>query len=186
MASKSASVRASKKGCPKARSNPSELIFQEVEDELVVYDVRRQRFYDLNTTAVSVWRLCDGLTSPEQMAVSVRMGSALNEEQALAVVGLALDQLSREGLLETDNRESLPASPSPRRRNLIKATGGVISLPVISSLLAPPAAAQFSVPCLGCGGCLPPNNFACWSPTRGCYCTRNCNQCRRSAGTCCP
>lgn len=168
-----------------ARSNKSELIFQEVGDEVVVYDVKRQRFFALNKTAASVWRLCDGRTSPGDMAVRVARNSDLADDQAREVVGLALEQLSRSRLLESQEISAPYSTASPRRRELLKALGGMISLPVISSLLAPPAAAQFSVPCQGCGPCFPPNNQACWSPSRGCYCERNANQCRRSGGIPC-
>ena len=174
-----------RKPWPMARRNESELIFQEVGDEIVVYDVRRQRFFALNSTAASVWRLCDGRTSPGDMAVRVARDSGLEDGQAREVVGLALEQLSRSRLLESQKTGAPRSTASPRRRELLKALGGMISLPVISSLLAPPAAAQFSVPCQGCGPCFSPTNFSCWSPIRGCYCTRNLNQCIGYGGIAC-
>ena len=60
------------------------------------------------------------------------------------------------------------------------------SRPLSCSLSAPPAAVKCSMRSQGCHGCFPPNNRVCWSPTCGCFYTRNCNDCRRSAGTCCP
>ena len=99
------------------------LITKEVEGELLVYDVTRDKAHCLNETAAAVWRLCDGRTSVAsigerisgQWAVGSEQsdnggrqpadGSALSTQHpALStsqqIIWLALDQLRRSHLLE--------------------------------------------------------------------------------------
>lgn len=51
---------------PKSRNN--ELVVQEFEKEVLVYDLNNHKVYTLNETSASIWRMCDGKTSIKQMS----------------------------------------------------------------------------------------------------------------------
>ncbi len=145
---------------PQARQD--ELVVEELQDETLVYDLKRYKAHCLNRTTALVWRSCDGQTSVAEVA-------ALLEEQLViptdeAVVWMALDRLSRANLLsEPVTLPSDKAQYSRREmlRKLRRVAGISLLLPVIESIVAPLAAAQVScvtlVQCQGfpktaCGG----------------------------------
>jgi Coenzyme PQQ synthesis protein D (PqqD) len=122
-----------------AQARP-DCIFREFYSEVVVYDPERHVAHCLNSTATAVWRLCDGNSSPRQIATELsRQVSAPVEE---AVVLLALRQLADAHLL------AKPEEPveSPARRAAIGRIGRVaaIVLPLVTSLGAPTPAQALS------------------------------------------
>jgi hypothetical protein len=74
------------------------LVVQDLPDEILICDTDTYRAFSLNKTAAEVWRLCDGKTDAWQIAklLSKKLGSPVDED----VVWLALDQLSKEKLLQ--------------------------------------------------------------------------------------
>jgi hypothetical protein len=106
------------------------IITKEVDGELLVYDVTRDKAHCLNETAAAVWRLCDGRTSVAAIAARLtedgqpatgaeqsrksQEQSAKGEAQSFSgrrspvagrsrdhqIIWLALDQLRRSHLLE--------------------------------------------------------------------------------------
>ena len=46
---------------PVARQNA--LVMQDVDDELLIYDLQTDKAHCLNRSAVLVWKLCDGTNS---------------------------------------------------------------------------------------------------------------------------
>ena len=131
---------------PRARTNG--LVVREIADEVVVYDLERHTAVCLNRTAALVWKRCDGRTSVEELrrALAEELPSTAADE----LLGLALEQLSRERLLEECvARPSPPAGMS--RRELARRLGlaAAASLPLITSILAPTAAQAAS--CKGSG-----------------------------------
>ena len=135
---------------PRARQD--ELVVEELQDETLVYDLKRHKASCLNRTAALVWRHCDGQTSVADV-------TALLEEQLAApidesVVWMALDRLDRAHLLS--EAVTLPAERTQysRRemlRTLRRAAGFSLLLPVIESIVSPLAAAQAS--CIDVGVC---------------------------------
>ena len=113
---------------PRARQD--ELVVEELQDETLVYDLKRHKARCLNRTAALVWRCCDGQTSVAEVAALLGEQSAIPTDEA--VVWMALDRLSRADLLSEP--VTLPADRAQysRRQMLrIPATG--------SRDLAPPA-----------------------------------------------
>ena len=45
-----------------------QLIIEEILDETIIYDLRRNRAHSLNRTAAFVWRHCDGRTGGRALA----------------------------------------------------------------------------------------------------------------------
>ena len=127
---------------PKIRS--TQIFVQELPDELVVYDVERNEVHCLNGTAARVWTLCDGKRSVTEIAQL--LGTDLEPEAAEALVWVALDQFAEKHLLEgvTDPADIFYRPTDMTRRQMVLAAGaaGLIVglLPVVDSIIAPPAA----------------------------------------------
>jgi hypothetical protein len=113
---------------PKARTD--NLLIQELDGELVVYDPEHKRAHCLNPSATKVWRLLDGSRSVSAIA------SDLGFDQS--VVDLAIDDLANARLLE--EVEPLPVSRRTALRRVAAAAAVGFLLPAVSSIAAPLAA----------------------------------------------
>lgn len=151
---------------PKARID--NIVVQNIEDEVLIYELTTNQAFCLNATSALIWQLCDGKTSICEISrrLSAHLQSSINED----LIWLALAQLKKENLLA--GAESLPDKfEGSNRREIIKRVGSacMAALPVISSLVAPPATSAASV-CVNPNGQAPnttvrttPGGFA------GCY-----------------
>jgi hypothetical protein len=159
---------------PMARQ--SGLAMEEVADELLVYDLERNRAYCLNQIAALVWRHCDGRTSPTEIArrVKKQLGTGFAGEVNEKVVWYALDQLGRDRLLEQPIPMPAPVAGMSRREHL-RALGKVaaIAVPVITAVVAPTPALAVS-----CGA---PTNRPLGCP---CNAKKQCQHCCRVTNTC--
>lgn len=128
---------------PLARTDA--LVVKELQDEVLVYDLKRDKAHCLNPTAAAVWKHCDGKLAVADMArlLESDLEKPLDDE----VVWLALRQLDKFHLLQERGR--LPqAKQGISRRDLIRRIGvSAVLLPAIISITAPTAKAQ--------GSCLP-------------------------------
>jgi hypothetical protein len=99
-----------------------------------------------------VWRLCDGRTGLAELAASLR--DVLGVPDGEAAVRLALEQLSRRGLLEQPVEEAAPAERIGRREALRK-LAVLGALPIILTVAARHASAMVTPcslgPCFGPG-----------------------------------
>ncbi|HEX7722531.1 MAG TPA: PqqD family protein, partial [Pyrinomonadaceae bacterium] len=143
------------------------LVVQELPDEVLIYDLETNRAHCLNETAALVWQTCDGRKTISQIAraLSVKVNANLDEK----IVWFALNQLSRNDLLV-----DAPRPPSKlygmNRRELVRALGVIVAIPVVASIVAPtPAEAATGCATAGqpCGGANP----MCCS---GCSCDGTC------------
>jgi hypothetical protein len=160
---------------PLARKD--DLIVTNLADEVLVYDLKRDKAHCLNQTAASVWERCNGRTTVADIAS--RIGKELRVSVDERVVWLALDQLDKFHLLRS--RPLKPANaPSLSRRELIRLGIPVaLALPLIISVPAPTAAQTASCRANGftnctlnsqcCGGC--------------CNRVSTPSQCRNTSGT---
>ncbi len=151
---------------PMARQD--ELVVEELQDETLVYDLKRHKARCLNRTAALIWRHCDGQTSVADVAALLEEQLATPTDEA--VVWMALGRLGRAHLLSEP--VTLPADRAQysRRevlRTLRRVAGISLLLPVIESIVAPRAAAQAScvTSCRGIANC---------SPCRPAACSRRC------------
>jgi hypothetical protein len=118
---------------PRARKEG--LVIEELPDEVLVYDLKRDKAHCLNPMAALVWRHCDGETSVAEMVrlLQAELKTPVDEE----LVWFALDQLEKSFLLQ----ERLIRPPRGRlsRRELVRRLGltAGITLPLITSILAP-------------------------------------------------
>jgi hypothetical protein len=121
---------------PKARN--TEILVQELEKELLIYDLQINKAFSLNETCAMVWAECDGEKSIAEIAstLSQRTKGLVNDE----VVWLALETLQKENLL-ANSAEISSKFNGLSRREVIRKVGfaSMIALPVIASVVAPTA-----------------------------------------------
>lgn len=146
------------------------LVIQELNDEVLVYDLNTNKAHCLNESAAIVWRNCDGAKTITDIANQFieKSGNKVNED----FVWLAIDQLNDLNLLEMELK---PNFKGQSRREVLRKIGlaSVISLPLVASLVAPTSVfAAVSCGCVspascgvgscsagtcdGLGRCLPP------------------------------
>jgi Coenzyme PQQ synthesis protein D (PqqD) len=134
-------MKSSESVVPKARDN--ELVFQEIEDELLVYDLKRHQAHCLNRTAALIWENCDGKKTVRGLArlLEQKSGVVTDEE----VVWLGLSQLNKSHLLQEEIAPSAgPATVSRRELGRRLGAATALSLPLITSIVSPTAAQAVS------------------------------------------
>ena len=145
------------------------LLVQDVLDEIVVFDLDRNKAHSLNPTAAVVWTQC-ARQRPRAEAVELlsrKLGSG-NGETAL---DFALAQLQRARLLE----DPIARAEGMSRRAVIRRIGlaaVAASVPIVTSLVAPPAAHAQS--CLGPGSPCTANAECCENCCSFGFCTMTC------------
>ncbi len=124
-------------------TNPKQsqtLHIEPLGDELSIYDWQRLQMHSLNPTAARVFELCDGQTSPTQMAKRL--------DAPEAVVWQSLEELGKASLLQTP----IVIPRGVTRQQFLK-VGGAIALASIVSIVVPrPAAAQTPAAAAAAGG----------------------------------
>src|SRR5258707_6558773 len=118
------------------------LIVRELAGELVVYDKTRHRAFCLNPAVASIWKSCEGRTSPGQ--ARRRLEAELGRPVPDAVVSFGVDQLGKAGLLQ-DAVSS--ARKHPSRREVLRSIGvaGGALPPPFAFLPLPPPGVRASV-----------------------------------------
>jgi hypothetical protein len=125
------------KNFPKGRSK--ELVMQELEKELLIYDLTNNKAFCLNETSAIVFQLCNGNNSVSEIAdlMSKKLKTLVSED----FVWLAIEELKKDNLLE--NKDQLNNHFNGlSRREIVKRVGlaTMIALPIITSVAAPSAA----------------------------------------------
>jgi coenzyme PQQ synthesis protein D (PqqD) len=130
-----------------------DLLTEEIDGEVLVYDQRTHAGHRLNPTAAVVWRHLDGTRTVSDLVevLAAEVGDVADED----LVMVSLDELGQAGLLE-DHSEREPDDVRLSRRRFIRRVGVVgtaaLVLPVVRSIVAPTAAsAQAS--CATCNTC---------------------------------
>jgi hypothetical protein len=133
---------------PRARRDS--LVVHEFPNEVLIYDLKRNKAHCLNRTSAFVWRHCDGRTTVLKMAKMLQKEVHAPVDEAL--VWLALNQLSKYHLLQAPViRPTGMARVS--RRELVRSLGvAAIAVPLVTSIIAPTAAKaatcrSFGSPC---------------------------------------
>lgn len=147
----------------KPLSRRDDLVIQELNGEVLIYDLRSNKAFCLNETSARVWQACDGNNTVSDISRAIGSDD---------LVWLALNDLKKEKLVEHD----LP-TPSKfegmTRRQVVKNIGlsSLLALPIIAGMTAP-AAAQTGTCMQDFPGCTP-NGMTCASDSSCCSC--NCN-----------
>jgi hypothetical protein len=130
---------------PQARR--SGLIIQEVDSEILIYDQETNKAHCLNQTAAKVWNYCDGETTVADAcsALSHDLETPVDEK----LVWYAVDQFSKDNLLEKEIELPAFILPGMTRRQMVRTLGlaAVVAVPLVTSIVAPtPAQAATCLP----------------------------------------
>ena len=130
---------------PTARKD--NIVVQEFDNELLIYDLRANKALCLNQTSAKIWSKCNGrksiATIKEELERETR--SVVTDE----LVWLALDQLNKQNLIEEE--KEIPSSfKGLSRREVIRriGIGSMVALPIITAMIAP-------LPAYAASGCVP-------------------------------
>ena len=111
---------------------------------MLVYDMERNEVHCLNGSAARVWAFCDGEHTVAEIA---RLFTDLDCDAAETLVWCALDQFAERHLLEENpSDELLPEESGTRlaqmsRRDMIVGLTVLVGImPVVESIMSPPAA----------------------------------------------
>ena len=123
---------------PRARTD--HLVVEEVFDELVVYDLKRNQVHSLNSTAALVWQHCDGRTTYADMITLLQRKLDVPPQEEL--LSYTLERLQKAHLLERKVTASSPIyGDKITRRQALRTMGVAVALlPVVTSIVAPRAA----------------------------------------------
>ncbi|MDH3493386.1 MAG: PqqD family protein [Acidobacteriota bacterium] len=121
---------------PSSRRNG--IVVQDLQEETLVYDLESNKAFCLNETSALIWKACDGTRTVSEITDHVNRD--LDDSANGALVEFALDQLLKEGLIEGYESNSHKQS-GVSRRSVLKTLGlsTAVALPVVASLIAPPA-----------------------------------------------
>jgi hypothetical protein len=126
----------------KPKSKQSDLIIQELPDELLICNLTTNKITSLNQTAAAVWYVCNGVNSIDDIRqiVSHKLNFTVQEE----IILLALKELNKAKLM-IDNQKIESLTSSLSRREILKKIGisSTAVIPILFSILSPiPTAAQ--------------------------------------------
>lgn len=130
------------------------MLVQELEKELLLYDLDRDKVFCLNETSLLIWNLCDGENSVEDIRrkIGSKLKTPVNEE----LIWLTLDELKSKKLLSNHQEVAIDFN-GLSRREVIKKVGlaTMTALPLIMTITSPiPAAAQSQAVCNPATFCL--------------------------------
>jgi len=117
-------------------SRTEDIVVQELNGEILIYDLRDNRAMCLNETSAAVWNACDGSNTVGDIAKAVG-----NED----IVWLALNELKKEKLVDFVT-ETPTKFDGLTRREAVRRIGmaSLVALPLITGLVAPAAAQTIS------------------------------------------
>jgi hypothetical protein len=134
---------------PNARTE--KLLVRELSDEVVVYDLERDKAICLNSTVAAVWKHCGKNNTASDIAqlLEKELETPIDER----VVWLAISQLEKFHLLQKPAITSNWAAPQLSRRDLMRmGVATAVALPLIVAISAPTAAqAASAITSLDCG-----------------------------------
>lgn len=113
------------------------LVVRELPDEVLVYDLERDKAHCLNQTAALVWKHCDGETSVPEITRLLEKDLKAPVDEKL--VWFALDQLSKDHLLEDGIVPPAAMLGGMSRRQMVRTLGlaAVVAVPLVTSIIAP-------------------------------------------------
>ena len=153
------------------RVRTERLLVQDVLDEIVVYDLDRNKAHSLNPTAAAVWTECVRQTSRAE-AVAL-LSQTLGPGKGETALDYGLAQLQRARLLQDPivQAEGMSRRAVMRRIGTLAAAAAA-SVPIVTSLVAPSAVHAQS--CLGPGSPCMENGECCENCCSFGFCTMTC------------
>ena len=140
---------------PKTRNE--NIVVQEMEQEILIYDLKENKALCLNETSALIYQLCNGKRTIQEIAdaMSIKLNKLVSED----LIWLALDNFKKDNLLENNEQFEINFNGLSRRQ-VIKKIGlaSMIALPVAASIVAPNAAMAASAG--NCTACTAPSQCA--------------------------
>lgn len=188
---------------PKTRNE--NIVVQEMEKEILIYDLKENKAFCLNETAALIYQFCDGERTVSE--ITQTLNKTLKQSVSEGLVWLALDNFKKDNLLEENEQFQIDFNGLSRRQVIKKAgLASMTALPIVASLVAPIAAHAASGLAALFAACTSPSqcasNFCTQGPPRCCVpgtqgirganvccdgTTANCNlQCCSNTGTISP
>lgn len=127
-------------------SRKSNIVVQNFDNEVLIYDLTENKAFSLNETSALVWHLCDGSKTVFDIAknLSGKFDSPITED----FVRFALDELKKNNLLENAAEVSTDFGGLSRREVIRKVGFATLAaLPAVLSLVAPAAVHAQSLNC---------------------------------------
>ncbi len=112
------------------------VVVQELDGEVLIYDLTENKAFCLNETSALVWQACDGERNVSEISrfVSEKLNSPANED----LIWFALDQLKKEKLIANEEVVTDYFAGLSRREVIKKVgLGTMIALPMVASMVAP-------------------------------------------------
>lgn len=168
---------------PKTRNE--NIVVQEMENEILIYDLKTNKAFCLNETSAMIYNLCDGKNSVAE--INQALNKTLNQPISEDLIWLALDNFKKESLFEEGEQIEIKFK-GLNRRQVIKKVGlaSMVVLPIVSSIVAPTAAHAASGLAALFAACTTPtdcaSNFCTQGPPRCCVLG---TQGVRGANVCC-
>jgi Coenzyme PQQ synthesis protein D (PqqD) len=127
-------------------SRKSDLVTQEHEKEILIYDLLTDKAFSLNESSSLIWSLCNGKNSVSE--ITAELSRKLNSSVGEDFVWLALEQLKKDDLLANGEEISIDFG-NLSRRDVIRKVGfaTLAALPVITAVSAPSAVRAASTTC---------------------------------------
>ncbi len=134
----------------KPKSRTENIVVQEMNKEILIYDLKTNQAFCLNETSATIYQLCDGKNSVTE--ISQTLNKLLKQPITEDVVWLALNDFKKDNLLEQSEQFEINFNGLSRRQ-IIKKVGlaSMVALPLLSAVIAPQAAQAAS-----CGGLFQP------------------------------
>jgi len=143
---------------PLPQAREENIVVQDLDGEVLVYDLTRHKAHCLNRTAALVWRACDGRRTARDIARLV--GEELHAPIDEGTVWYAIGQLDKLHLMQQSVAPPAMWAGMSRRDFLRKAgVAAAVAVPVVISLSAPTKAHAAS--------CLP-TGATCGTPAQCC------------------
>lgn len=113
---------------------------EKAADGLLLYDEQGELILRLNDSAAVVWRNSDGTRTVSELVDTLT--EELGEPADLDQVLIALDELSRHGLIESGYDQRTPAAARLSRRQFVRRVGVAAAvvigaMPIVHSMAAP-------------------------------------------------
>jgi len=154
------------------------MVIKKVDNEVLVYDVERDKAHCLNLSAAAIWRLCDGKTTTAGLARSLEDETGTRVDEG--IIWLGLQDLRRSNLLEDSGvwPEQMIVAKGMSRREAVRriGLGAAIALPLVISITAPTAgqAASCKPTCGHCGNGSQCCSGVCATDPAGCGSGKRC------------
>lgn len=145
---------------PKART--SNILEQDLLDEIIIYDSNTDKAFCFNKTLYLVWKSADGTKTITELAniLSEKLNTPPNED----LVWLAIDELRKGNLMAADD-VTLPRFSPTSRREAIRKIGitTALAIPILTSIVAPDPARAASP-----GACVPYSSLCVFGVSQCC------------------